>query len=285
VPADCAAAGDGPLSVAVADTTLRFFSEDADGNREPLRTARYAVDGEAPTTVVSLPAGLYGSDSIADVTLRCDDDHPDFPCTIRYTLDGSEPNDSSPVYQAPISLAALFPDPSIPAEEVDPLLHMAGTVELRVFAVDDAGNRETPQSRVYRIDLAGPRITPSHPGGNYVGQQSISLQCDDGTGSGCASLFYTLNGAQPALDETGAPLPPARRYDGPIVLDSAAALHVLALDLAGNATNGVLGIYAFTAPTAQTRSGVGALDGAGLLALLAVLAAGGGRGRKPARTC
>lgn len=276
-PDDCVAAGGDPLTVPVADTTLRFFSEDADGNREPLRTARYAVDGIAPTTLVSLPSGLYGSNNIADVTLSCADDHPDFPCTIRYTLDGSEPGESALVYQAPISLSSLFPDPGIPPAEVDPLQHLAGFVVLRVAATDDAGNVETPQSRVYQIDLAGPRIVPSHSSGNYVAPQSIGLQCDDGAGSGCAAMFYTLNGMLPVLDEAGEPLPPARRYQGPFMLDSAGALNVLALDMAGNSTSGVVAIYAFTAPTAQTRSGVGAFDIAGLIALLAALVVGGRR--------
>ncbi len=273
VPADCTTAGDDPLTVAVADTTLRFFSEDADGNREPLRTERYAVDDVAPVTVVSLPSGLYGSDTIAAVTLTCADDHPDFPCTIYYTLDGSAPNASSLVYQAPIALAALFPDPGIPPAEVDPLLHLAGTVVLRVSAVDDAGNVETPRSSVYEIDLAPPQVVPTHPSGNYTAPQSMGLICNDGAGSGCVDMFYTLNGALPALDEAGEPLPPARRYQGSFSLDSAATVSVLAIDRAGNSAAGIVAVYAFTAPAADTRSGVGAIDGSVLIVLLAALMA------------
>lgn len=274
VPEDC---GGPATAIPVANTTLRFFSEDLFGQREPLRAERYVVDNLPPATTISLPAGLYGLAGIEPVVLTCQEDQPDFGCTSYYTLDGSPPGPSSSVYQAPISLAGLFPDPSIPPGEVDPLLHLAGTVTLRVSSIDGAGNVEAPQTRVYQIDLAPPRVTPSRPSGNYVAPQTIGLQCEDGAGSGCAGVFYTLNGTLPQLDEAGEPLPPALRYEAPLALSSATALAVLALDNAGNSTASIIGVYAFTAPSTESTSGVGGVDPMLLVSLLPWL----GRRKRP----
>lgn len=268
VPADCTA---GPVTVPVADTTLSFFAEDVDGNREPLRAERFAVDNLAPSIEVSLPEGLYGADANPRVELECVDDQPDFGCTIHYTLDGTEPDANSREYTGPISLASLFPDPSIPANEVDPLRHLAGTVTLRAIAIDGAGNAEPPLSRNYSIDLAAPLVSASAPAGNHVAPLTVSLVCDDGLGSGCAEVFYRLDGAEPELDDTGEPVPPARRYQGPLVLETAASLSILAIDNAGNRRAGLIAVYALTAPGTQSESGVGANGPGWLLVLMAGL--------------
>lgn len=263
-PMSCAAA---PLALPVAETTLRFFSEDVDGNREPPRIASYAVDTQPPSVDISLPAGLYGEDDDTRVELKCVDDQPEFGCAIHYTLDNTPADAGSPEYIGPIVLAGLFPDPSIPAEEVDPLRHLAGTVTLRAIAIDGAGNAEPPRSRSYTIDLAAPLVSASVPNGNYVAPLTVALSCDDGLGSGCAALYYRVDGVEPELDDAGEPVPPARTYRDPLVLESAASLSVLAFDNAGNRRSGLIAVYALTAPEAQSESGVGA-SGLGWLVLM-----------------
>lgn len=269
-PADCAA---GPVTVPVANTSLRFFSEDTAGNRERIRTAMYAVDNLAPAVQVSLPEGIYGAEADPRVQLKCVDDQPEFGCTIYYTLDGTEPDANSPEYVAPLSLASLFPDPSIPESELDPIRHLTGVVTLRALAIDGAGNAETPLSRSYFIDLAAPLISVSVPSGNYVAPLTVSLGCDDGPGSGCAGVFYRLDGAEPELDDAGEPVAPARRYQGPLVLETASSLSVLAMDSAGNRSSGLVAVYALTAPEVQGESGVGA-NGPGWLLVLMIAALG-----------
>lgn len=265
-----------PVDIAIAgDTTLKYFSVDANGNREALNTALYAIDTTAPTTVNSLAAGLYGSATVEDVELACADDHLALGCTTYYTLDGTAPTTASTVYTGPISLAGLFPPAGVDPAEVDPLLHLAGTVTLKYFSRDDAGNAEGAQTTVYQIDLSGPRVTASHPAGNYAAPIAVTLSCDDGTGSGCTDMYYTLDDSPPSdgniTDADGNVIPQTARYTGPIAIDAAAVLRVFVRDNAGNQTSGILGIYSFTSEVGDDRSSVGGVD----LVMLMMLALGG----------
>lgn len=241
--------------------TLRFFSEDSDGNREPLRTAAYAIDNLPPvTTATPLPladGAWFGRDNFVPIVLECDDNFIAFGCTTLYTLDGSEPTTGSTVYSAPIVLG-------------DPGEATVDVVELRFFSVDDAGNPESVQSLEYRIDLAPPVVTVSQPSGTYLSPLTLELFCDDGAGSGCAAVYYTTDDSDPQIDADGNPVASTARYEGPLSLTSATVLKVLALDEAGNASRQTLGIYALSEPGQETERGVGALSPwllAGLLGL------------------
>lgn len=265
-----------PVDVAItADITLRYFSADANGNREALNTTVYAIDTSAPLTLDSLPGALYGSADIEDVELSCTDDHLALGCTTYYTLDGTEPTTASTVYSGPISLAGLFPPAGIDPDEVDPLLHLAGTVTLKYFSRDDAGNQESTQTVLYRVDLSGPAVGVSHATGNYAAPIAVTLGCNDGTGSGCTDMYYTLDNSLPSdgttTDENGNVLPRTERYTGPIPVSAGSVLRVLALDAAGNQTSGIVGIYSFTSDTGTDRDNVGGVD----VALLVLLALGG----------
>ncbi len=273
---DCT--GDIPVMIPIppgdAVTTLRFFSEDDDGNRELVRTGRYAIDNEAPVTTVEpspLPAeGWYGLGNLDPLEMECDDNLiEEFGCTTYYTLDGALPTPDSPVYDRPVSLATLFPSTGDPLQDV---AQRAGMVTLRVFSVDDAGNPEDVRDLVYRIDLAAPIVSPSLPSGTYVAPLTMTLDCNDGNGSGCAEIRYTTDGRAPTTSSA--------RYDNvALVLDQATTLRVLAIDQAGNASTQTLGVYALSEAARDTRSGVGALDPLLLawLTLAGLLLAGGRR--------
>ncbi|MGE3479884.1 MAG: chitobiase/beta-hexosaminidase C-terminal domain-containing protein [Gammaproteobacteria bacterium] len=265
-----------PVDAAIgADTTLKYFAVDADGNREGVNTAVYAVDTAAPVTANSLPSGLYGSADVEDVGLICNDDHLALGCTTYYTLDGTAPTAASTAYAGAISLADLFPPADIEPDEVDPLLHLAGTVTLKYFSRDDAGNEEAVQTVLYQVDLSGPRVVVSHPAGNYAGPIAVTLACDDGTGSGCTDMYYTLDDSTPSdgtvTDESGNVIPQTTRYTVPVSIAAGSVLRVLALDAAGNRSSGIAGIYSFTSDTGADRNSVGGLD----LLMLALLGLGG----------
>ena len=51
-------------------------------------------------------------------------------------------------------------------------------------------------------DLAPPttRVTPT--GGEFSTAVEVSLTCDDGSGSGCAATYYTLDGTTPGTGST-----------------------------------------------------------------------------------
>jgi len=91
-------------------------------------TVTAGVDKTGPTTTASPAGGIYsGSQS---VTLTANES-----ATIYYTLDGSEPTASSPVCTGPISIAS---------DKV-----------LRFYAVDSAGNAESPKKQETYTILSG----------------------------------------------------------------------------------------------------------------------------------
>ncbi|MFC1650451.1 CotH kinase family protein [Candidatus Latescibacterota bacterium] len=71
-----------------------FFSEPTPG----MSNTALAISGYAEDVIVSAPGGLYADGLSLEITVDSS------AATIRYTLDGSDPADSSMVYSAPISI-------------------------------------------------------------------------------------------------------------------------------------------------------------------------------------
>lgn len=93
----------------------------------------------APTTTAVPGEGTYGT--IQNVTLTADE-----PCTIYYTMDGSDPSvGGSSTYSgiSPISNVQIT----------------QGITELKFFSVDQTGNQEVFKSETYTVDLTSPTIT------------------------------------------------------------------------------------------------------------------------------
>lgn len=90
-------------------------------------------DKTAPTTTATPAAGR--TRALSDhVTLTADE-----PATIYFTRDGSEPTTDSPSEPSPVTL-------------LDP----ASGETIKFFAVDGAGNQESPQTLTYVVDIDGP---------------------------------------------------------------------------------------------------------------------------------
>jgi hypothetical protein len=192
-----------PVAIS-ASTTLRFFSVDKAGNSEGTRTERYVLDTDAPVVSASPRTGTYGS--AVDVALACDDGNGSGCASVHYTLDGSIPSEGSPAYSAPI--------------------HLMATTRVRFLAVDRAGNASNVGSELYTLDTSGPASTATPRGGTFRTAFTVSLACDDGTGSGCAATYYTHNGA--------APTRASERFTGPIAITGNTTLRFFSVDVAGN---------------------------------------------------
>ncbi|MFP2930787.1 chitobiase/beta-hexosaminidase C-terminal domain-containing protein [Pyxidicoccus sp. 3LG] len=196
----------GPINLS-STRTLRFFSVDAAGNREPAREATFTIDRVAPTTTPSLPGVYYPSPRT--VSLACLDAGGSTCAATHFTTDGSTPTTSSPRYTEPINLLADT------------------TTTLRFFSVDALGNAEAVKTRTYAIDTGTPVTTVAPRGGVYRTAQDVVLTCDDGTGVGCAYIFVTTHPTEPTSEFS--------LYSGPISIWYSTTLRFFSRDGAGNA--------------------------------------------------
>jgi len=193
-----------------ANTTLKYFSVDNDGNTETVKTETYTVniDSTAPTTTASPAGGTYTSSQ--NITLTCDDGTGSGCATTYYTTNGSTPTTGSTVYAAAISITA--------------------NTTLKFFSVDSAGNNESVKTEIYTINIPGdttaPTTTASPAGGTYTLAQPVNLNCSDTGGSGCATTYYTINGSTPTTS--------SNTYTGTLTISTTTTLKFFSKDNAGN---------------------------------------------------
>ena len=232
-----------------ATTTLKYFSDDGDGNHESVHSQTYTIEVDPPQTTASLTPGTLNASTYTDLELLCDDGAAGSGCdTTYYSLDGSTPTNS---YSIPIPL----PD---------------GDTTVKYYSVDQAGNAETVGTLQYTVDRDLPTISVSHDWGNYQPPLDVTLICDDGSGTGCDQIYLTTDGSDPVDPDD--PVTPFT-YTGPVTLtlNSASILRIVVSDVAGNSGSSTVGIYTFTDPSPVKRNGSGAIDGV-ILVLLALLA-------------
>lgn len=119
--------------------------------------------------------------------------------SLRYTLDGSDPTATSPLYRYPFVVATTT------------------TVKARAFKT--GMTQSTVTTAAYAVDAAGatatPTITPM--GGVFTTRRTVTV-----TGAVGATLRYTTNGADPTTSDTLVPV------NGQIVVDRAQVLKVRA---------------------------------------------------------
>jgi len=76
-------------------------------------------------------------------------------------------------------------------------------------------------------DSTPPVTTASPAGGTYATAQSVTLSCDDGTGSGCVGTYYTTDGSSPTAS-------PSSQYTAPILVATDTVLKFFSVDNAAN---------------------------------------------------
>ena len=131
------------------------------------------------TPVFVTPEGNY--DSPVSVTIRAGEHD-----TIRYTLDGSDPDENSPVYEAALTLGE-------------------GRTEIRAAAFSEKGVQSQVMIAVYNINLSQP-ATPviEQESGEYWSGSTISVRVPED----CTAYY--------AFDET--PDENSTRYTGPVAM-------------------------------------------------------------------
>ena len=127
-----------------------------------------------------------------------------------FTVDGSTPSTSSPVYAAPFALS--------------------GTATVKFFSTDVAGNAGAVVSQLVRVDVAAPVTTASCNAsacaGWYRANVTIALSPTDAD-SGVSMTYYTTNGSTPTTS--------SRVYTAPFTLSIGATVKFFSTDVAGNA--------------------------------------------------
>jgi len=162
-------------------------------------------DSNAPVTTISHSSGSYNS-SIA-VTLSCDDNNESGCSTIYYTFDDGVGLNQFQIYNDALSVST--------------------DVTLRYYSTDNVGNTEIFKTNTFTIDSISPETSNSLSAGSYTTPQEVFLLCNDGEGSGCANIYYTLDGSLPDTNSSV--------YMGVINITSDTTLRYFSVDNAGNA--------------------------------------------------
>jgi hypothetical protein len=203
------------------------FLRVSSGGATLAQTNDFIIAGKlwVPPVTASPAGGLFGAPQ--SVTLTAAD--PAY--SVRYTLDGTAPTATSPVYTAPITIGSAT---------------ATTKTTLTYAASDPAGNVGAAFSQTYIVDTTPPTVSASPAGGSYTGAQSVSLVAVDDIGP--STIYYTTDGS--------APTTASARYTGPLGLAGTVTLKYIAVDEVGNTSAVGSDSYAIsvTGPTAVSLS-------------------------------
>jgi hypothetical protein len=148
-------AGDG------AKTIYAWFRDSLNNATVIPCMAMITLDTSAPTTTVDPTGGIYGS--AQQVYLSTSE-----AATIYFTIDGTDPNESSNVYSTPITIS--------------------DTGILKFFARDPSGNAETIKAETYSISPCTTTISGPSAGVHHAADYVINIG-----GAGIVAYKYQLD--------------------------------------------------------------------------------------------
>ncbi|MBN1575026.1 MAG: chitobiase/beta-hexosaminidase C-terminal domain-containing protein [Chitinispirillaceae bacterium] len=151
-----------PLRLPHGLTIVRYFSRTPSGATSPIGRVSYVVDTIPPR----LHAEAVRGEAADTLYLRCKEQ-----ATVRYTVDGSVPNESSLHYTVPLCIAHT------------------GISRIRAKAWDRAGNVSDPLFWEYKYDHTPPAVSADPVGGTFRIPVTVLLTADEP-----AKILYTLNG-------------------------------------------------------------------------------------------
>jgi hypothetical protein len=183
----------GPISIA-ADTVLRFFSVDAQGNAEAPRQETYVLDTVPPSLDATDPAnGATGVPLTRVLGLTFSEEMD--PATFAASVSADNALTFALSWSAATRTLTLTPHERL-------VCGTTYTVAVGPGATDLAGNALVqPASFAFttHLDCEEPVTSASLAGGAFTAAQSVTLTCTDGGGSGCARIVYTTDGSLPSL--------------------------------------------------------------------------------------
>jgi uncharacterized protein (TIGR02145 family) len=146
--------------------TLKAIAIKNDWINSPVITGIYTITGKVANPVFGLNEGSYTTSQSVTITTTTPGS------AIYYTVDGSKPSSSSPVYGSAISVV--------------------GTQTIKAVAVksDWANSDMVSSSYVITGKMSIPVISP--PTGTYTSAQSVKITAESG-----ASIYYTTDGSIP----------------------------------------------------------------------------------------
>jgi hypothetical protein len=211
IPTGTSAASYTPVSALSAGThTLYVQEQDLAGNWSAAGSFAIIIDTTPPSFPVVSGSSLTGS---SKPTWTWASGGSGGNGTYRYRIDNSD------LTAQPTTTLKTF----TPASDLTD-----GTHTLYVQEQDDAGNWSASGQFATRIDLTPPATTAAPVGASYSTTQTVTLSCNDGTGSGCAGTWYALDSVPP----TG--LSPTIPYTAPLSITKNTTLVFRSVDALGN---------------------------------------------------
>ncbi|HZY02214.1 MAG TPA: Ig-like domain-containing protein, partial [Anaeromyxobacteraceae bacterium] len=219
-----------PISIA-ADTTLRFFSTDAQGNAEAPRQEVYVIDTVPPTLTGSDPPDGASGVRVDEV----------LTAIFSEEMKASTLGPATVTVDNGVTVAVSYAAGPPSAATITPTERLACnttyTVSIGAGATDVAGNalvQPATFSFTTTADCQEPSTTASPPGGVFTATQAVTLTCADAGGSGCARIVYTTDGSVPTFDPLNG-TSVAGVTAGPIAIgEGDTVLRYFAEDAAGN---------------------------------------------------